>query len=171
MTTKKYLNNVHRRGDSKTVGIWIMNIWIKETSEEHFFRSQVFRSSVIQIPSFYYLPGKKLVDRSDHLVVYTTTVFFLYKNQPMLKKYKNMLETKLSTIWKPNKMAAILFFYHSKTDFWNVQFSNRFGFQMFGIRAPTVLVYGLFQLFVHFGYRFQVIFLYPDLLFDIQMII
>ena len=48
-----------------------------------------------------------------------------------------------------NKMAAILFFYHSKTDFQNVRNSNGFGIRMFGIRAPTVLYYSVWSCNIH----------------------
>ena len=42
------------------------------------------------------------------------------------------------TIRKPNKMPAILFFYHSKSEHKKVRISNGFGIRMFGIRALTV---------------------------------
>ena len=42
---------------------WITNIWITETSENRTFRNPVFRASDIQIPSSYYLPGKKIFDK------------------------------------------------------------------------------------------------------------
>ena len=45
------------------VGIWIANIWRTETSEYRTFRTLVFRSSVSQMPSAYYLLGKKIVDK------------------------------------------------------------------------------------------------------------
>ena len=44
-----------------------------------------------------------------------------------------------------NKMDAILFFYHLKTDFQNVRNSNGFGIPMFGIQAPTVPDFSIFS--------------------------
>ena len=40
-------------------GIWINNIWIMEASELWTFRSLIFRLSIIQMPSSYYLPCHK----------------------------------------------------------------------------------------------------------------
>ena len=67
-----------------TVGIWILNIWITniwimETYEKQTFLSPIFRSSLIQMPGSFYLPGKKIVDKlstiqiiirkTDHLII------------------------------------------------------------------------------------------------------
>ena len=46
------------------------------------------------------------------------------------------------TTEKQNKIAAILFFDHWKTEHQNVENSSVFGMTMFGIQAPTVPLFG-----------------------------
>ena len=66
--------------------------------------------------------------------------FSLFIKQPCLERpFWKFGFGMVRTIRKPNKMAAILFFYHSKSEHKKVRISNGFGIRMFGIRALTVL--------------------------------